>query len=80
MSINLPADLQTIIRDEALRLNTTPDQVVEQLVRRHLSMTTQLAPPLLEPRDDWERRLRAIAIDCGVSLSDEALSSEGLYD
>ena len=36
------------------------------------------APPI--SRDDWVRRLRAIATDCGVSLSNEALSSEGLYD
>ena len=35
-------------------------------------------PPI--PDDEWLRRLRAIATDCGVSLSNEALSSEGLYD
>ena len=35
---------------------------------------------LREPRDEWERHLRQAASDCGVSLSDEALSSEGLYD
>jgi hypothetical protein len=35
---------------------------------------------LREPQDEWERRLRALAMDCGVSLSNEALSSEGLYD
>jgi hypothetical protein len=33
-----------------------------------------------EPRDEWERRLRRMATDCGVSLSDEAVSSEGIYD
>jgi hypothetical protein len=35
---------------------------------------------LWESQDEWERRLREAASDCGVSLSDEALSSEGLYD
>ena len=30
--------------------------------------------------EEWMRRLRSIASDCGVSLSNEALSSEGLYD
>ena len=30
--------------------------------------------------DEWMRRLRSAASDCGVSLSNEALSSEGLYD
>ncbi len=33
-----------------------------------------------EPRDEWERNLRRAASDCGASLSDEALNSEGLYD
>lgn len=35
-------------------------------------------PPL--SHDEWVRRLRELAIDCGVSLSNEAVSSEGLYD
>jgi predicted DNA-binding antitoxin AbrB/MazE fold protein len=34
----------------------------------------------LEPRDEWERKLLEAATDCGVSLSNEALSSEGLYE
>ena len=33
-----------------------------------------------EPRDEWERRLLAIATDCGVSLSNEALGREEMYD
>ena len=33
-----------------------------------------------QPRNDWERRLLAIASDCGTSLSNEAVSSEGLYE
>jgi len=32
------------------------------------------------PRNDWERRLMSLGTDCGVSLSDEAVSSEGIYD
>jgi predicted DNA-binding antitoxin AbrB/MazE fold protein len=34
----------------------------------------------VEPRDEWERRLLDQATDCGVSLSNVALSSEGLYE
>jgi hypothetical protein len=34
----------------------------------------------LQPRDEWERGLLAAASDCGVSLSNEAVSSEGLYE
>lgn len=35
-------------------------------------------PPV--PADEWERRLFAAAIDCGVSVPDAALGSDGLYD
>lgn len=34
----------------------------------------------LQPRDEWERRLLAVATDCGVSLSNEALGREEMYD
>jgi hypothetical protein len=34
----------------------------------------------IQPRDEWERRLLGIATNCGTSLSNEALSSEGLYE
>ena len=34
----------------------------------------------IEPRDDWERGLLALATDCGVSLPDSALSREEMYD
>ncbi len=30
--------------------------------------------------DEWKTRLRKLVTHCGVSLSDEAVSSEGLYD
>jgi hypothetical protein len=38
------------------------------------------ASALLEPRDEWERRLREAATDCGVSLTDEQLSREQMYE
>lgn len=41
---------------------------------RRASMT----PPI--PTDEWERALFAAAIDCGISVPDAALSSDGLYD
>ena len=36
--------------------------------------------PTVEPKDEWERRLFGAAIDCGVSVPDSALSSDGLYE
>ncbi len=35
---------------------------------------------LREPQNEWERQLRQAASDCGVSLSDLAVSSEGIYE
>jgi hypothetical protein len=32
------------------------------------------------PQDEWERRLLGLGSDCGVSLPDSALSSDGLYE
>jgi predicted DNA-binding antitoxin AbrB/MazE fold protein len=34
----------------------------------------------IQVQDEWERRLVGIGKDCGVSLPDRAVSSEGLYD
>ena len=49
----------------------------------HAPVTTGLIELAVEPPvpiDEWERKLFAAATDCGVSLSDEALSRENLYD
>ena len=40
----------------------------------------QQPSPCLIPQDEWERRLRAIATDCGVSIPGSALTREALYD
>ncbi|MBW3540979.1 MAG: DUF433 domain-containing protein [Planctomycetes bacterium] len=36
--------------------------------------------PLSESRDEWEQRLRGVATDCGVSLPDNAVGREGIYE
>jgi hypothetical protein len=78
MTINLSAELGEAILSEAKRLGTTPDLVVEQALREKLAKPAAQSP--LIPRDEWERRLLSIARPCGVSLSNEALSREELYD
>ena len=66
-------DGKVIVPDEPVQLP------VGQPLRVHLEL--EAAPVIVgEPRDEWERRLRQAALNCGVSLSDEALSSEGLYE
>jgi hypothetical protein len=76
MVLNLSPELEAALNEAAKRYGLAPDGLVLSILHERLLG----APPLLEPRDDWERRLRAAAINCGVSLSNEALSSEGLYD
>lgn len=42
--------------------------------------THQVRSAGVQPHDEWERLLRGLAKDCGVSLPDLAVSSEGLYE
>jgi len=76
MTIDLGPELEAELAALAKRSGRTPEESVLRILRRQLLGD----PPLGEPRDEWERRLRAIATDCGVSLSDEALSREEMYD
>jgi hypothetical protein len=75
MVINLPPPLEAAISEGARRRGVTPEVLALEALREHF-----LPAAVLQPRDEWERRLLEAATDCGVSLSNEALSSEGLYD
>ncbi len=67
---------------------TTPPRVVnprtnERFVLLHVEEYERLKGDdgaLPTPRDEWERRLLGLAKDCGVSLSDQAVSREALYE
>lgn len=52
----------------------------ENSTRKNKAKEAPGEDPLLWPQDEWERGLMESALDCGVSLPDSALSSEGLYD
>jgi hypothetical protein len=76
MVITLPAQLQAALSEQARRRGVTPEVLaLDALRERFLSPTEPL-----QPQDDWERRLLGLAKDCGVSLSDAALSREELYE
>ncbi len=76
MVITVDPDLEAALNDLARKQGVTPEVLALQALRERF-----LAPALRSlPRDEWERRLRSAATDCGVSLSNEAVSSEGLYD
>ena len=76
MVINLPPQLEAALRQQAQRRGVDPQTLALDALRERFLIPA--AP--LEPQDEWERRLFSAATDCGVSLSDEALSREALYD
>jgi uncharacterized protein (DUF433 family) len=62
------------------RGDVTKEAIVEALQLARRAFEDHAVEDALEPQDDWERRLRGSAKDCGVSIPDSALSSEGLYE
>ena len=76
MVLNLTPQLEAALSEQA-RWRGVPPEVLalDALQERFLPKA-----PLVEPRDDWERRLFGAAIDCGVSVPDSALSSDELYE
>ena len=76
MVITLGPELAKAVSDAAQRQGVGPETLALQVLRERFLGP----PPLDEPRDDWERRLRQLATNCGAPLPDSALSSEGLYD
>ena len=76
VTIQFSHELETALAEEAKRRDTSPEALAADILRARL---TPVEWPIV-PRDDWERRLLAIGAHCGVALSNEALSSEGLYE
>ena len=76
MVITLGADLAAALNEEARRRGVAPEALALNALRQRFLGTASLP----EPQDEWERRLRALAKDRGVSLPDWAVSSEGLYE
>jgi predicted transcriptional regulator len=76
MVITLEPDLESALNDLAQKRGVSPEVLAVDALRERF-----LAPARpFEPQDEWERRLLEVATDCGVSLSHEAVSSEGLYE
>lgn len=78
MNLAITSELEAALQASAQRAGVSPEQLaLDALRQRFLNGSCTSAPT---PADEWERKLRNLATDCGVSLSHEALSSEGLYD
>jgi hypothetical protein len=76
MEITLDPNLESALNESARQRGLDPVEVIIDILRERL-----LAPAAaITPQDDWERRLLGAAKDCGVSLSAESLTSEGIYE
>lgn len=75
MVITLDPELEAALIELARREGIDAEVLALKTLRDRL-----LATSSIEPRDQWERGLLAAARQCGVSLSNASLSSEGLYD
>jgi hypothetical protein len=76
MVITLSPALEAALNEAARSQGVAPEVlVIKALQERFLGSAS-----LLQPQDEWERRLRGLAMDCGVSLPNSAVSSEGLYE
>jgi hypothetical protein len=76
MTITLDANLERTLQQVASHLGVPPEQVALDVLRERLLARATT----IEPQDEWERNLLAAAKNCGVSLPDSAVSSEGLYE
>ena len=75
MVIPVEPEVAAALAEAASAGGTTPEALARAVLRRQF-----LPDPALLPRDEWERRLLAAAIPCGVSLPNEAFLGEALYD
>jgi hypothetical protein len=76
MVIHLTPELEAALNEQARQRGIAPEALALKVLRERFLPTVRP----VEPQDEWERRLFGAAIDCGVSVPDWALSSEGLYE
>lgn len=75
MVITLDPELEAALNEVARHQGVAPEALALKVLRERIPDMA-----VLIPRDEWERNLLALGRDCGVSLSDWAVSSEGIYD
>jgi hypothetical protein len=81
MTITLTPDIEAAVADQARRQGTSPESLaLDSLREKFVERQVHQSVPVIEPRDEWERMLASIAVDTGVSLTDEQLSREVMYE
>jgi len=78
-TITLTPELEEVVAEQARKRETTPQAVVLDTLREKFRSAAMPADEWAS-RDDWERRLRAAAVHAGVSLTDEQVSREVIYE
>jgi len=81
MVVRLNPDLEKLVQEKATLTGKTVDEVVDATLRQALA-PSKPSTPLAATRDqeEWVRRLRSAASSAGVSLTNEQLSRENLYE
>jgi hypothetical protein len=76
MTITLSPELEAALNEAAQRQGVAPESLVLKVLRERFLTV----PSPIQPQDEWERQVLGIGTDCGVSLSNEALGREQMYD
>jgi hypothetical protein len=76
MNITLDPKLEAALREEARHQGIDAKTLAMNAPREKFVVPTVK----LEPQDEWERAVLALAMDCGAGLSDKAVSSEAIYE
>lgn len=73
--------IEAIVTEQARQLGLSPETLVLNSLRV-MFVTKDAHRPVtpIEPQGDWERRLASIGVHTGVSLTDEQLSREVMYE
>jgi hypothetical protein len=88
MTITLTPDIENALAEQARKQGMTPEGLVLEAVREKLAATSEKiggteaskAGGDIKPRDEWEALLLSVGSPAGVSLSNEAASSDNFYD
>ena len=78
MTITLTPEIEQLLTQEAEQKGTTPEALALTKLRPPTPIDYRDTMP--PPRNDWERLLRSAGSPCGVSLTDDQVSRESLYD
>jgi hypothetical protein len=77
-TITLTPDLEQTLAQEAQQRGTTLEALA--LTKLRLPPPVDYRKALPPPTSEWQKLLRSAASDCGVSLTDEQVSRDSLYE